>query len=175
MRTAVLVKLPSSQKFSVLTAIKISCTNNIVSVYDCGRKKVHVTVTNDLWLSNKQPINNFNVSWCRSEDNHRKRKVTFNDEETSVVEIDEDNRDYGTGDGGAVAGPSKEQDDNVEDWTVRYKEDQRIIKELMGKYDKDDSGSLDETEAQNMIAELFERNGQTMNYSSMKELMSLYD
>lgn len=30
-----------------------------------------------------------------------------------MVEIDEDNRDYGTGDGGAVAGPSKEQDDNV--------------------------------------------------------------
>ena len=30
-----------------------------------------------------------------------------------MVEIDEDNRDYGTSDAGPSAGPSKEQDDNV--------------------------------------------------------------
>ena len=43
-RTAVLVKLPSSQIFSILNAFKISSTNNIVSVYDCGREKVPSTV-----------------------------------------------------------------------------------------------------------------------------------
>ena len=43
-RTAVLVKLPSSQIFSILNAFKISSTNNIVSVYDCGHEKVPSTV-----------------------------------------------------------------------------------------------------------------------------------
>ena len=43
-RTAVLVKLPSSQIFRILNAFKISSTNNIVSVYDCGREKVPSTV-----------------------------------------------------------------------------------------------------------------------------------
>ena len=47
--------------------------------------------------SYKRGITSFLNSWCKYERGKRRRKVTF-EEETAVVEIDEEDRDYGATD-----------------------------------------------------------------------------